>query len=52
LGPWSVAAKEAQLASKKHRKQPMMATLACAPPISCFIGMHAIFFDKCQVNYG
>jgi hypothetical protein len=52
LGPWSVAAREAPLASKKHRKQPMMATLACTPPISCFMGMHAILFDKCQVNYG
>jgi hypothetical protein len=52
LGPWSVAVREVPPASKKHRKQPMMAILACAPPISCFMGMHAILFDKCQVNYG
>jgi len=50
--PWSVAAKVAPHASKKHRKQPMTATLACAHPFSLFISMHAILFDKCQVNYG
>jgi hypothetical protein len=51
-GPWSVAVRVAPHASKKHRKQPMTATLACAPPLSIFTGMHAILFDKCQVNYG
>jgi hypothetical protein len=51
-GPWSVAVRVAPHASKKHRKQPMTATLACAPPFSSFMCMHAISFDKCQVNYG
>ncbi len=32
-GPLPVAAREAPHAPKKHRKQPMTATLACAPPI-------------------
>jgi hypothetical protein len=30
----------------------MTATLACAPPLNLFKGMHAILFDICQVNYG
>jgi hypothetical protein len=51
-GPWSVAVIVVPHASKKHPKQPMTATLACAPPFSSFLGMHAILFDKCQVNYG
>ena len=51
-GPWSVAVREASPAPKNHRKQPMTATLACAPPVSCFKGIHAILFVKCQVNYG
>jgi hypothetical protein len=51
-GPWSVAVREAPHASKKHRKQPMTATLACAPPLRLFLGIHAILFDKCQVIYG
>jgi hypothetical protein len=52
LGLSPVAAKEAPHAPKKHWKQPMTATLACAPPINFFMGMHAILFDKCQVIYG
>jgi hypothetical protein len=51
-GPWLVAVREAPHASKKHQKQPMTATLACAPPLNGFMGMHAILFDKCQVIYG
>jgi hypothetical protein len=51
-GSWSVAVRVAPHASKKHRKQPMTATLACAPPLSIFMGMHAILFVKCQVIYG
>jgi hypothetical protein len=39
-------------AAKKHRQQPMTATLACPPPLILFMGMHAILFNKCQVNYG
>ena len=52
LGPWSVEVSEAPHAAKTHRKQSMTATLACAPPISCFLGMHAILFAKCQAIYG
>jgi len=37
-GPWSVAVRVAPHASKKHRKQPMTATLACAPPLKHFYG--------------
>ena len=50
--PWLVAVRVAPHASKKHRKQPMTATLACAPPSRLFMDMHAILFDKCQFNYG
>jgi hypothetical protein len=39
-------------ASKKHRKQPMMATLTCAPPSSIFEDMHAILFNKYKFIYG
>jgi len=52
LGPWSVAVRVAPHAAKKHRKQPMTATLACAPPLSFIKGMHAILFDECQLIYG
>jgi hypothetical protein len=47
-----VAVREAPHAPKKHRKQPRTATLACAPPLSFFGGIHAILFGKCQVIYG